>query len=265
MPTLEGRQSVLAAIEARQRSFQAVLIRRDTPAERTAEVVAAAEAAGIPVRLVERQELEGLTHSTSHGGVVALVSSKPRVTVDRLLESIARVRDPLLLLLEGVDDARNLGFVLRTAEAAGCSAVLIKKHVWDFDETEVTRPSSGAYERLMLVQIDDVRPLQTLQSRGLSLVGCLAGVRRSIWQLDLRSPTILALGGEKRGLSGAVRSICDGFATIPTAGGASSLSLSHATAILLGEALRQRVGSTARDGPEPTATPSSDDAEPGDD
>ncbi|HMO25720.1 MAG TPA: TrmH family RNA methyltransferase, partial [Tepidisphaeraceae bacterium] len=152
----------------------------------------------------------------------------------------AGVANPLLLLLEGVDDARNLGFVLRSAEACGVSAVLIKKHLWDFDETEISRPSSGAYERLPLVQIDDVSPLQTLRRHGLRLIGCLAGVRTSIYDADLAQSLVLALGGEKRGLSGAVRSICDDFVTIPTVGGATSLSLSHAAAIVVGEALRQR-------------------------
>lgn len=242
---LEGRQSVLAAIEARQRSIQSVLIRRDTPADRTADVIAAAEAAGIAVRLVERQELEGLTHGTSHGGVAAVVSPKPRMSAERLIETIATNRNPLLLLLEGVDDARNLGFVLRSAEACGVSAVLIKKHLWDYDETEISRPSSGAYERLPLVQIDDVSPLQQLQQHGLQLVGCLAGVRTSLFDADLTRGMIIALGGEKRGLSGAVRSICDDFITIPTIGGPTSLSLSHAAAIVVGEVLRQRTARTA--------------------
>jgi 23S rRNA (guanosine2251-2'-O)-methyltransferase len=76
------------------------------------------------------------------------------------------------------------------------------------------------------------------------LLGCLAGVKRILFSTDLTGATIIAIGGEKRGLSGAVRSICDGFVTIPTRGEASSLSLSHAAAIVLGEAMRQRLGET---------------------
>jgi tRNA G18 (ribose-2'-O)-methylase SpoU len=148
------------------------------------------------------------------------------------------------LLLEGVDDARNLGFTLRTADALGALAVLIKKHLWDFDAAEVSRPSSGAYERLPLVQIDDVEPLKQLQRRGLKLFGCVAGAKRTMYELDLSQPAVLAVGGEKRGLSGAVRAICDRFITIPTREGAS-LSMSHASAILLSEAARQRHFSAA--------------------
>jgi 23S rRNA (guanosine2251-2'-O)-methyltransferase len=147
---------------------------------------------------------------------------------------------PLLLVLEGVDDARNLGFALRTADAVGAHAVLIKKHLWDFDETEVARPSSGAYERLPLVQLEDVELLRSLQRRGLRLHGAIAGARRSIYDVNLAVGCLRAIGGEKRGLSGAVRGICDRFITIPTQGG-SSLSMSHAAAILLAEAMRQRL------------------------
>jgi 23S rRNA (guanosine2251-2'-O)-methyltransferase len=146
----------------------------------------------------------------------------------------------LLLLLEGVEDARNLGFTLRGAVAFGVHAVLIKKHLWDLDAVEVARPSSGAYERLPLAQVEDVETLQRLRRAGIKLHGCIAGARQTMYEADLAGPTILAVGGEKRGLSGAVRSICDAFISIPTRDESTSLSLSHAGAALMAEAMRQR-------------------------
>ena len=205
------------------------------------EVVAVAGEMNVPVRYVESKELESFAHGSSHGGMVAMCSAKPQAAIEDVIEVIrARGEPALLLLLEGVDDARNLGFTLRSAEALGVHAVLIKKHLWDFDETEVARPASGAYERLPLAMIDSVEPLQKLQQMGLQLIGCLANVRQTIYEADLTRPTIIAVGGEKRGLSGAVRSICDSFVTIPSRGDASSLSLSHAGAIVMAEAMRQR-------------------------
>jgi 23S rRNA (guanosine2251-2'-O)-methyltransferase len=174
--------------------------------------------------------------------VIAVCSPKPRLSIEELNDVLQPLTvPPLLLVIEGVEDARNLGFVLRTAEAMGVHCVMIKKHLWDLDTIEIARPASGAYERMPLVQIDSVAPLKKLQSsRGMQLIGCLAGARRTIYDVDLREPTILALGGEKRGLSGAIREICNHFVTIPTVGGASSLSLSHAAAIVTAEAYRQR-------------------------
>lgn len=243
MEHLEGRQSVLAALHARQRQFNVILLRHGIHTEGISDLLTLAGSMGVPVRYVDSRELDDLSHGASHGGVLAVVGPKPRLDAGALPELLASIAEPaLLLLLEGVDDARNLGFTIRSAEALGCHAILIKKHLWDFDTVEVARPASGAYERLPLVQIDDVKPLQELQKRGTTLIGCLAGVRRSIYETDLRLPVCLAIGGEKRGLSGAVRDICDSFATIPTVAGPSSLSLSHASAIVLAEAFRQRRG-----------------------
>jgi 23S rRNA (guanosine2251-2'-O)-methyltransferase len=246
METLEGRQSVLAALNARQRRFQVVLVRHDAHVEKVRDVVDLASQLGVPVRRVAPQELDSLAHGVSHGGVLAIASDKPRMSeVDlmRLLDSLSE--PPLLLLLEGVDDARNLGFTLRTAEALGVHAVLIKKHLWDFDAVEVARPSSGAYERLPLVQFDDVALLRQLQRRGLRVYGCIAGAKRRMYDVPLDRGCVLAVGGEKRGLSGAVREVCDRFVTIPSKAGASSLSMSHATSILLAEAMRQRLPKSA--------------------
>jgi 23S rRNA (guanosine2251-2'-O)-methyltransferase len=237
---LEGRQSVLAALRARQRRFSVILVRHDAHAEKVQDVIDLAEQMNVPVRRVDAKELDALAHGATHGGVLAIVSEKPRTSAEQLFQLLDGLNEPpLLLLLEGVDDARNLGFTLRTADALGAHAVLIKKHLWDFDATEVARPASGAYERLPLVQLDDVELLKQLQRRGMKLFGCVAGAKRTMHEVELDEPAVLAVGGEKRGLSGAVRSVCDRFITIPTRGGAS-LSMSHAAAILLAEAARQR-------------------------
>lgn len=234
---------MLAALVARRRRITMVLVKHDAPAAKVQDVIDAAAVNGVPVKRVDSAELDAMAHGGSHGGVLALVLPKPRWNSEDLLDALARKSGPapLLLLLEGVDDGRNLGFTIRTAEALGCDAILVKKHLWDFDETEVARAASGAYERLPLVQFEDIRLIRELQKLGVKAYGCLANVRQSIFDADLRGPSLLAIGGEKRGLSGAMRDTCDGFFTIPTVGGASSLSLSHAGAIVLAEALRQRM------------------------
>jgi 23S rRNA (guanosine2251-2'-O)-methyltransferase len=242
MEHLEGRQSILSALQAWQRRFEVILLKHGTHEEKFAEVLAAASERNVPVRRVDSRELDDLAHGATHGGILAIVSPKPRMTAEQLLPIIDELGEPpLLLLLEGIEDARNLGFTLRSAEALGVHAVLIKKHLWDFDAIEIARPASGAYERMPLVQIEDVGPLQQLRQRGIRLFGCLAGVRNSIYQTDLSVGGIIAIGGEKRGLSGAVREICDCFMTIPSRFGAASLSLSHAASIAMGEAMRQRL------------------------
>jgi len=252
MEHLEGRQSVLAALRAWQRKFQVILVSHGAHLDKLADLLDLAKELNVPVKSVGRDELDAMAHGQTHGGVVALAGAKPRMTSDQLLAMLDTLKTPpLLLLIEGIEDARNLGFTLRSAEALGAHAVLIKKHLWDFDPVEVARPASGAYERMPLVQIDTTDPLIQLQRRGLRLYGCVAGAKRRVFDVDLTTPTILAVGGEKRGLSGAVRSICDRFVTIPTAGEPTSLSLSHTASIILGEAMRQRLTRTATADPAP--------------
>jgi 23S rRNA (guanosine2251-2'-O)-methyltransferase len=248
MEHLEGKQSVLAALAARERKFQVILVNQGLGEEKIGDVLAAAEALGVPVKRVPGTELNAAAHGTTHGGVLAVCSAKPRTTAEQLMEMLGKIERPMLLLIEGVDDARNLGFTLRSAEALGAHAVLIKKHLWDFDATEVARPASGAFERLALVQFDEVGLLEELRKKGLKLIGCVAGVRSSIYQMDLRRSVIVAIGGEKRGLSGAVRGICDELATIPTQSGAASLPLSHAAAVVLAEGRRQRLAGEGKIG-----------------
>ena len=241
MEHLEGQQSIIAAMQARQRRIDVILLAHGAHDEKYADLLSMAGQLAIPIRRVDRKELDALAHGSTHGGVIAVCSPKPRLTAGELDHLLDSLREPApMLLIEGVEDARNLGFILRTAEAMGVHAVLIKKHLWEFDAIEIARPASGAYERLPLVQIDEVSPLRALQARGLRLLGCLAGARATMYDADLTRSVILALGGEKRGLSGAVREICDGFVTIPSVGGPSSLSLSHAAAIVTAEAFRQR-------------------------
>src|SRR5438067_909585 len=128
MEHLEGRQSVAAALRVRQRRFQAILVSRGAHADKVQEILDLAAAAGVPVRQVERGELDALAHGATHGGVVAVCSPKPRTSPEELMSLVAALPEPpLLLLLEGVEDARNLGFTLRSAEAMGAHAVLTKE------------------------------------------------------------------------------------------------------------------------------------------
>jgi 23S rRNA (guanosine2251-2'-O)-methyltransferase len=239
---LEGRQSVLAALAARHRRFEVILVNQGAQEAKVRDVLDAANSLGVPIKRVDGRELDALAHGSTHGGVLAICSAKPRTTHQELMDLLDKsAQPPLLLLIEGVEDARNLGFTLRSAEALGAAAVLIKKHLWDFDPIELARPASGAFERLPLVQLEDTGLLDHLRRRRMRLLGCVAGAKLSIYEADLAEAVILAIGGEKRGLSGAVRALCDGLVTIPTVATAASLPLSHAAAVVLAEARRQRL------------------------
>ena len=128
MEHLEGQLSVYAAMQARQHRIDVILLAHGVHEEKYADLVALAAELGVPIRTVDRKELDAMAHGSSHGGVIAVCSPKPRLDFEELDEVLKplTVAAPLLLVLEGVEDARNLGFVLRTAEAMGVHAVMIK-------------------------------------------------------------------------------------------------------------------------------------------
>jgi 23S rRNA (guanosine2251-2'-O)-methyltransferase len=224
---LEGRISALAALRAGRRTIVELLVRQGIKDDSIRDLLDAAAERGVPVKRVRAEALDARAHAKSHGGVVAVAEPLP--------PAILPASADFLLLLDGVDDARDLGQVLRTAEAFGVQAVLLRRRAWDFDGGDVSRASSGAYERLPVVVGEEL-------PAGVALIGCLAGAPRTIDEEDLTRPLALALGGEKRGLSAAVRDRCTSKVSIPTRAGAPSLSLTHAAAVVMAEVARQRRG-----------------------
>jgi len=225
MELLEGRICALAALQAGRRKFEALLVKQGIRDDSIRELLDAAAALGVPVRRVREEALDAQAHAKTHGGIVAIAEPLPPSTLPAVLDFV--------LFLDGVDDGRNLGYAIRSAEAFGVQAVILRRRAWDFDGGDVSRASSGAFERMPVVIGDEVPP-------GLALIGCMAGATKTIYDEDLAKPLALAIGGEKRGLSAAVRDRCTARVSIPTRPGAPSLSLTHAAAVAMGEVARQR-------------------------
>jgi 23S rRNA (guanosine2251-2'-O)-methyltransferase len=240
---LEGRIVVEAALSARQRKIHLLVIKANSHANQYQSILEKAEAQHIPIKYAPIDEINAMAHGKTHGGVIALANPKPPGSWDQVLEQLRSVKKPpALLLLEGVDDSQNFGFTLRSAEAVGIDIVFLKKHLWDFDGSAVSRASSGAYERMPIVLLDQVdKSLPKLRQLKIQLWGCIANAKRTIYEVDLTQPIMLAIGGEKRGLSAAVRSQCDGFMKIPMVAEIGSLSLSHSASIVMAEMMRQRL------------------------
>lgn len=243
MDILEGRRCVLPALQARQRKIQLVLLKQNAAPTRIAEIVELAESHNVPVKFAPQSEIDALTQGRSHGGIAAICHPKEPLAGKALIELIEKTDEPaFLLLIEGTEDAQNLGYTLRTAEAMGVHAVLLKKHVWSFDSAALSRSSSGAFERLPMVQIEHIeRELLPLKKLGIRFYGCIANAKRTLYDVNLTEPALLAIGGERRGLSGAFRQHCDRFVRIPMPQhSATSLSLSQAACVVMAEGMRQR-------------------------
>lgn len=219
---------------------------RGPGASRLAERVAAM---GISVRRCERGTLDRLAPGARHQGVVARVRSRPatswRSVIDQVEAALLRHgRDeppPLLLVLDQVQDPRNLGACVRSAAAAGATAVVVPRRRAAGITATVRRTAAGGAERVPVVEVPNLsRALLDLSAGGVTIAGAEPDAATPAWSTDLTGPLALVLGAEERGLRRLTREHCDHHVAIPMTAGGASLNVSVAAGILLYEALRQR-------------------------
>jgi 23S rRNA (guanosine2251-2'-O)-methyltransferase len=234
-----GVNPVLEALAAGTRHFDRLLVVKGLRGKRLAEAIRRATRLGIPIRFEMRETLDRHAGGVPHQGIIAVVSEKPVLSLETLL---AGVREPaLLVVLDGVEDPRNLGAVLRTAEAAGADGVLLpERHSAGLSET-VARASAGAIEHVKVARVGNlVQALEALKQRGIWIVGYDASGSERWDAVDLTHPVALVLGGEGRGMRRLVREHCDHLVSIPHFGHVTSLNVSVAAGVALYEAVRQR-------------------------
>ena len=204
------------------------------------DLLARLKRAGVPVHAADRRELDRLAPGVRHQGVVARVP--PVKLAD---ESLLRQPAPaggLLRALDGVQDPHNLGAVLRSAEAAGVQAVIIPRDRSVSVNATVRKVSVGSADRVPVIEVANLaRALADLQQAGYWSVGLDGSATQSLYDTDLRVPTVLVMGSEGEGLRRLSREACDSLVRIPMQGQVESLNVSVATAVCLYEAVRQRI------------------------
>ncbi|ODU43779.1 23S rRNA (guanosine(2251)-2'-O)-methyltransferase RlmB [uncultured Aquimonas sp.] len=237
---IAGINAVAAALEAGQ-DLAEVLIDGKAKNPRLAEIGSAAKSAGIALRFVPLDQIERQAAGARHQGVIARVQST-RIYDERDLEGlIEAAAKPLLLILDGVQDPHNLGACLRSAAAAGATAVIVPKDRAATLTPTARKVAAGGAERVPLVRVTNLaRCMKELQDAGIWIVGLAGEAEASLYSVDLKGPMAIAMGGEGEGLRRLTREHCDYLAKIPMASGMESLNVSVAAGISLFEALRQR-------------------------
>jgi 23S rRNA (guanosine2251-2'-O)-methyltransferase len=261
-----GINPVMEALTAGSRHFDRLLVVKGIRNRRVSEAIARASQLGIPLRFEPRETLDRMAGGIPHQGLIAVVSAKPVITLEKLLDG---ARTPaLLVLLDGVEDPRNLGAILRTVDAAGADGVLLPdRHSAGLSET-VSRSSAGGLEHVQVARIGNVsQAIDELKARGVWVVGLDASGTERWDAVDYRRPIALVLGGEGRGIRRLVRERCDHLVSLPLFGHVGSLNVSVAAGIALYEVLRQRgaVPSHVRPIPQRPASGTGQVLGPGDD
>ncbi|MDQ5835605.1 MAG: 23S rRNA (guanosine(2251)-2'-O)-methyltransferase RlmB [Acidobacteriota bacterium] len=242
-----GVQPVLEALRAGARPVERITLAEGAHESRLREILEIARYADIPVRRVPRAELQRIAAGANHQGVVATIAAAHYTHADELLDALAArvgTQDPpLAVVLDGVEDPRNLGAVIRTVECAGAHGVFVpERRASGLTET-VAKAAAGALEYVPVARAANVaRLVEDLKARNVWTVGTAAGAPLAYTAWDWTRPCALLLGGEGEGLRRLVRERCDVLVRIPLRGRIESLNVSVAAAVVLYEALRQRDG-----------------------
>lgn len=235
-----GIHPVRQAVVSRPEAVERVYLQTDLGEERRARLADVLANVSRVVR-VSADELEKLTGTTKHQGVAALATETGPLSEGAARDLLARVERPLVLVLDGVQDPRNFGACLRTADAAGANLVVVARHR-NVDMTPVvSKVAAGAAESQAIVQVSNlVRFLELLKGQGLWVVGTDDAAETSLYDVDLTTGIAMVLGAEGEGLRRLTSERCDHRVHLPMHGTVSSLNVAVATGICLYECLRQR-------------------------
>ncbi|MCC4620036.1 23S rRNA (guanosine(2251)-2'-O)-methyltransferase RlmB [Xanthomonas cassavae CFBP 4642] len=239
-----GVNAVASSVENDADNVREVLIEAGSKNPRLTEIEEQARRKGIDVRRVNTQALDGVGGQVRHQGVAARYAAA-RLWAENELEGLVDAAEgrALVLVLDGVQDPHNLGACLRSAAAAGVTAVVIPKDKSATVNATVRKTSAGAADRIPVVAVTNLaRCLRDLQKQGVWLYGLAGEAEASLYSVDLRGNVGLVLGGEADGLRRLTREHCDGLVKIPMPGDIESLNVSVATGVTLFEAVRQRLG-----------------------
>ena len=239
---LVGIHSVASALKQFPGQVHSLYVSKQCQNKRVFELVDIARTSGIPVETLDREELEKKCEQERSQDIIARFSPS-NLFVEKdlgaLLDSIEG--DPLLLILDGVQDPHNLGACLRTASAAGVHAVILPKDRSAGVTPVVRRAAAGAAEIIPIVSVTNIaRTIKMLKQRGIWLYGTDEEAPTSIYQASLTGPMALVLGSEGSGMRRLTAESCDFLNRIPMVGSVSSLNVSVATGVCLFEICRQR-------------------------
>jgi 23S rRNA (guanosine2251-2'-O)-methyltransferase len=241
-PLIFGVLPVLEALRAGTRRIEKIMVAEGAHERRLNEILSLAREAGIPFQKIPRANLSRFVEGgANHQGVVAFVAAADYANADELFEVIVSKEDALAVILDGVEDPRNLGAILRTVDCVGAHGVFIpERRAVGLTET-VAKTSAGATEYVKIAKVTNIsRLIDDLKERNVWTIGTSADAEMEYTDWDWTQRCALVLGSEGKGLHRLVAEKCDVLVKIPLLGQIESLNVSVAAGVILYEAIRQR-------------------------
>ena len=235
-----GIRPVIEAIEA-GRQIEKVMIRKGAEGQLLSELSEICRAQRIHVQQVPVEKLNRTVRG-NHQGVVAQISPIVYADVEDMLAEIPASQPALIVIFDGITDVRNFGGIARSAECAGAHGLIVPIKNSAPVNADAMKASAGALNNIPVCRVGSIRnTIKMLQSAGIRVVAASEKADRTLYDADMTGPTAIVMGSEEQGISKEVLKLCDMTVAIPQYGNIQSLNVSAAAAVMLFEAVRQRL------------------------
>lgn len=236
-----GRQPLITALEQSEH-IDKILVARNASGDAVSKIKQLAKEHSVPLQVVPVEKLNSITN-TNHQGIVAYRSAIQYFDLQDVIDYLnSNGKVPLLLLLDGVTDVRNIGAIARSALCCGAHAIVLpQKGVAAINE-DALKASAGALEKIHICRVPDLMAaIWLLNLNGIAVLGADMKGATMLHEMALNSPSAIVLGSEGDGLSADVKTACTALFSIPMTGDFESLNVSVAAGMILYEAQRQRI------------------------
>lgn len=238
-----GRNSVEGLLINNKRSINKIYLQKGLKFdEKLKNIVTLAKKRSILIQEVPKEKLNNLINE-NHQGIIASVSPIQFVDFKSFLISVKDKAEPLVVILDGVEDPHNLGSIIRTSVAAGADAIILpKRHSSPITPT-VDKASAGSIDKIAIIQVSNInQSIEKLKKNGFWIIGAESSGKEFYFDVNYKDlKCAIVTGGENQGVSKLVKENCDFLVKIPMPGNINSLNVANATSILLYEVVRQRL------------------------
>jgi 23S rRNA (guanosine2251-2'-O)-methyltransferase len=236
-----GKHPILEAMRA-GRTINKIWIADNAQKHYSGPIIAEAKELGILVQTADRRKIDQMLEGVQTQGVIAQVAAYDYVEVEDILR-IAKEKgqEPLILILDEIEDPHNLGSILRTADCTGVHGVIIPKRRSVGLTATVAKTSAGAIEYVPVAKVTNIaQTIESLKQKGVWIAGADGDAKITVYQNDLTIPLAIVIGNEGKGIGRLIKEKCDFLFKLPMYGQINSLNASVAASVLLYEVVRQR-------------------------
>ena len=239
---VEGRNAVIEALKS-DRTVEYVLIAKGDMVGSISVVIALAKEKGIVTKEVDRRKLDQMSQTSSHQGVIAVVTPYKYFEIDDIFKYASdRGEKPFIIILDEIEDPHNFGSIIRTAEVCGAHGIIIPKRKNVGATPTVYKTSAGAIEHMRIAKVTNINvAIEKIKERGVWVYGADMAAQDYIFDTDLTGAVALVIGSEGRGISKLTKEKCDVLVKIPMVGKITSLNASVAGGIIMYEIMKQKI------------------------